>query len=32
MKAYFEHISQFGRPDAHLYEVVYTRDRSGAAA
>jgi hypothetical protein len=32
MKAYFERTSQFGRPDAHLYEVVYTRGRSGAAA
>ncbi len=27
-KAYFDRITRFGRPDAHLYEVVYTRDRT----
>jgi hypothetical protein len=27
-KAYFDRITGFGRPDAHLYEVVYVRDRA----
>jgi heme-degrading monooxygenase HmoA len=27
-KAYFDRITHFGQPDAHLYEVVYTRDRT----
>ncbi len=31
MKAYFERINQFGQPDAHLYEIMYMLDRSGAA-
>ena len=31
IKAYFERINRFGRADAHLYEVIYTLDRPGAA-
>jgi hypothetical protein len=26
---YFARMGRFGRPDAHLYEVVYTLDRTG---
>src|SRR5271166_2051274 len=31
MKAYFDRITKFGSPDAHLYEVIYTRDRTSVA-
>ena len=31
MKAYFDRITKFGSPHAHLYEVVYTRDRTSVA-
>lgn len=29
MKKYFQRMGQFGHPDAHLYEVVYTLDKTG---
>jgi len=28
MKKHFERMGRFGKPDAHLYEVVYTLDRT----
>jgi Antibiotic biosynthesis monooxygenase len=28
MNKHFQRLAQFGRPDAHLYEVVYTLDKT----